>query len=282
MRPYGKSRGYIGLTIRYLVVIGLTISTMLPFVWMLVTSFKYETEVFTIPVRWIPERIKWSNYSVLFERMPFELYLANSLKIALSVTGIQLVFCSMAAFALTKIRFPGRGVVLLLFLSTLMVPSQVLLIAQYLLIGNLNLLNSHVALVLLNAFSPFGIFMLVQFFKVLPNDVLEATRIDGANLIRQYLYIILPIGRSALAALGVLVFINQMNDFMNPMIYLTSEHLLTVTLGIRALSGRFYTETALQMAGSVCALIPMLILFIVAQKHIINGLAVNGGGGIKG
>lgn len=270
------------LVLKYLLVLALTITTLIPFLWMVSSSLKYETEVFSIPIRWIPSRVKWDNYVVLFERMPFDLYFLNSLKIALSVTVMQLIFCSMAAFSLTKLRYPGRSALLLVFLSTLMVPSQVMLISQYLMVSNMRLLDTHLVLILLNAFSPFGIFMMVQFYRAMPSDLLEAARIDGANLVQQYLYIVLPIGRSALAALGVLVFINQMNDFMNPMIYLNSADKRTITLGIRALSGRYFTETALQMTGSVCALIPMAILFVAAQKHIINGLAVNSGGGIKG
>ena len=275
-------RAKLALVGKYLLLTALTLTTLIPFLWMLSSSLKYETEVFTIPIQWIPSRFKWNNYSVLFERMPFDQYFLNTLKIALSVTATQLLFCSMAAFSLTKLRYPGRNGILLLFLSTLMVPSQVMLISQYLMVSDMRLLDTHLVLVLLNAFSPFGIFMMVQFYKAMSNDMLEAARIDGANLLQQYLYIMLPIGRSALAALGVLVFITQMNDFMNPMIYLNSADKRTITLAIRALSGRYFTETALQMAGSVCALIPMVALFLTAQKHIINGLAVNGGGGIKG
>ena len=273
----------IGVTLlKYLLVILLTVTTLLPFLWMLSSSLKYETEVFSIPIRWIPSRIKWNNYSNLFQRMPFQLYFFNSLKIALTVTVVQLVFCSMAAFSLTKLHYPGRKIILMVFMSTLMVPSPVMLISQYLMVTKINLLDTHLVLILLGSFSPFGIFMMVQSYRCMPPDMLEAGRIDGANLFQQYLYIVLPVERSALAALGVLVFIAQINDFMNPLIYLNTADKRTITLGIRALSGRYYTETALQMAGSVLALIPMIILFLVAQKQIINGLAVNGGAGIKG
>lgn len=263
----------------YLFLIFLAVTTMIPFLWMLLTSVKLNRLVFA---QFWPNPIKWENYIEIFKEMNFGKYYLNTLKVAILSTFIQLVTSSMAAYAFTKLKFKGRNVFYTLYIATMMVPSQVLLLPQFILIHKMGLYDTHMALILLTAFSPFGVFMITQSFKSMSDDVLEAAKIDGGGPFKIYLYVALPMVKPAISALGIITFIAGMNEFMQALIYLNSEEKYVITLAIRNFSNRYITNTASQMAATCTALIPMLILYVVAQKQIMEGVAFSGGGGIKG
>lgn len=267
---------------KYLFICALAVTTVTPFLWMLSSSFKFDREVFQVPMYWIPKVFRWENYVEIFKQITFGRFYFNTLKIASLVTLLQLTTSSMAAFAFTKLKFPGRKGIFSLYLCTLMVPAQVILIPQFIIIKNLGLFNNHLSLILLAAFSPFGVFMLTQFFRGIPSTLLEAAKIDGANVFMMYYKIVVPLAMPAMSALAIMTFIGQMNDFMNPMIYINDVHLRTITLGIRMFATENTAQTSLQMAATVCALFPVIVVYVFAQEQIIRGIAFNGGAGVKG
>lgn len=269
----------IAKAVAYTFLIFLSVTTLIPFLWMLLTSVKMNRLVF---VQFLPDPIKWDNYIEIFRQMNFGKYYLNTLKVAVLSTLIQLATSSMAAYAFTKIKFMGRKFFYMLYIATMMVPSQVLLLPQFVLIHKMGLFDTHTALILLTAFSPFGVFMITQSFKSMSDDVLEAARIDGAGPFKVFIHVAVPMVKPALSALGIITFIAGMNEFMQALIYLNSEEKYVITLAIRNFSSRYITNTALQMAATCTALLPILILYVVAQKQIMEGVAFNGGGGIKG
>ena len=262
---------------KHLFIYALAFTTIIPFVWLISSSLKWERDIFAFPIQWIPNPPRWENYAKVFERLPFGLYYLNTLKIALTVLVIQVLTCSMAAFSFTKLRYPGRSVLLVIYIATLMVPSQVTLIPQFIIVRSLKLFNTHLGLILLDGFSAFGIFMLVQFFRGVPNEMMDAAKIDGANLFTTYSRVVMPMSKPALSALAIMSIIGSFNDFMRPMIYLNTDDLRTITLGLRTFVTKYASEINLQMAGTVMALVPILIVYIVAQEQIIRGISFNGG-----
>lgn len=268
--------------VKHLFIYALGFTTLVPFAWMLSSSLKWDRDVFATPIQWIPDPPRWENYVKVFQEIPFATYYLNSLKIAICVLALQLLTCSMAAFSFTKLHYRGRSFLLLVYIATLMVPSQVTMIPQFMSVRNLGLFNTHTALILLSGFSAFGIFMLVQFFRSIPEELMEAAKIDGANLFTIYWRIMLPLAKPALAALAIMSFIGEFNSFMQPMIYLNSEHLRTVTIGLRSFVTEYASAINLQMAGTVLTLVPVILIYIFAQEQIIQGISFNGGAGVKG
>lgn len=265
----------------YILLTAVAITTLIPFFWMVSTAFKLEKDVFHIPIQWIPETVTLNNFKRVFTEIPFPLYYFNSLKLAVLVTVIKLLLASMGAFAFAKLRFPGKNVLFMIYLSAMMIPGQVIMIPQFLLINQLGLNNTHLAILCLQCFDVFGIFMLRQFFRGIPTELIEAAKIDGAGYIQVYLRIILPLGLPAMSALAIIGFIGSMNDFLTPFLYLEDERLKTITLGIRSLTTEYEANYTMQMAGTLCGLLPILLIYAVGQKQIIRGIAFGGGGGIK-
>lgn len=249
---------------------------------MLSSSLKYDVDVFRTPFKWIPIPPRWSNFKEVWTRVPFGTFYLNTLKLAVIITFLQMLTSSMAAFAFAKLRFPRRNGMFMGYLATMMVPTQVLMIPQFIIMKRLGLTDSHLPIILLQAFTPFGVFLLRQFISGIPTEMMEAARIDGASNFRIYVFVVVPLAATALAALGIITFIGAWNDFMTPMIYLDSIELRTITLGIRTFSNEYGAEYGLIMAATVSALAPMIVMFIVGQKQIINGIAFSGGGGLKG
>lgn len=272
---------FFSKALSYLILSAVAITALIPFLWMVSTAFKLEKDVFHIPIQWIPETVTWNNFKRVFTEIPFPLYYMNSLKLAVTVTAVKLLLASMGAFAFAKLRFPGRDALFLVFLSAMMVPGQVIMIPQFLLIKNLGLNDSHLAILCLQCFDVFGIFMLKQYFRGIPDELIEAAKIDGAGFFQIFIKIILPLGMPALSALGIISFIGSMNDFMTPFLYLESDALKTITLGIRSLTTEYEANYSMQMAGTLCGLIPILLIYAVGQKQIIKGISFGGGGGIK-
>lgn len=250
---------------------------VVPFVWMVLTSFKDFGQAFSIPPTWIPNPFVWQNYPDSWQALPFSQAYFNSIYITLIIVASQLLTCSMAGYAFARLRFPLRGPLFILFLATLMVPAQLTIIPLFLIVRQLSWYNTHLAIIvppaLLNAF---GVFLMRQSIRGIPREIEEAAILDGAGYWTIYWYIILPQIRSTLAALGILSFLAQWNNFFTPLIMLNSPNLFTVPLMLNQFIGQYTTNWTLMMAGAAIAVIPALIVYIFAQRHIIEGISLTG------
>ena len=267
----------IGVRIfQYILLITLTLITLLPLIWMLSASFKLSTEVFSNPIRWIPETFHWDNYLKIWEKVDFALFTKNSAKLTILVTLIQLLTCSFAAYGFTKCKFPGRDTLFLCYVATIAIPWQIFMLPQYIMMQKFHLVDSHLGYVLLSSFAAFGVFLLRQFFLGIPNELLEAARIDGLSEYGIYFRIVLPLAKPAMATLAIFTFVNVCNDFMGPMIYFNSESNKTIPLGIRMFVGQYSTDYQLIMAASVVSLIPVIIMYAFCQRYFVQGIASSG------
>lgn len=254
---------------------------LLPFAWMVSASFKVEEEVLTFPIQWIPAT--WNaaaNYQEVWTgNLPFFLYYWNSIKVSVLTTITSVTISALAAYGFAKIQFKGREALFLIVLATYMIPPQTLLVTQFLLYRWIGLYDTHTGLILLNSFSVFGTFMLRQFYMGISNEMLESAKIDGAGHFRIFWHIALPLVRPAIATYAILRFIWTWNDYQNPLIFLRSEHLYTIQLGVAAFADAHGSIYSLMMAASVSAIVPLLIVFVIGQKHVIEGIQL---GGVKG
>ncbi|HCM12871.1 MAG TPA: sugar ABC transporter ATP-binding protein [Lachnospiraceae bacterium] len=279
MNTISKKKGlmhYIRLSILYiLLIIGAAIF-LIPFIWMLSASLKESKDVFTYPLQWIPEHFVWENYKVIWEKVRLLQYFANTAKITIIITCIQIFTSSFAAYAFAKMEFKGRNTLFLLYVGTIAIPWQAYMIPQYILMGKLGLVNTHIGYILLQSFSAFGVFLIRQFYIGIPNELLEAARIDGLSEYGIYFKLMLPLSKPAIATLCISSFVFIWNDFMGPLIYFSSDSLKTLQIGLRF----FITENSADynyiMAASVVSLIPVIILFVFLQKYFVQGIATSG------
>jgi multiple sugar transport system permease protein len=259
-----------------ILIIG-AIIMVVPFLWMVVTSLESTAQAFSIPPSFIPNPVQWDNFPQSFNALPFNLAYMNSAIVAVTVTVFQLLTCSMAAYAFARIKFPGREIIFFAFLATMMIPFQLTIIPIFLTMKQIGLLDTLLSLILPPAlFSAFGVFLLRQFILGLPIELEEAAIVDGANRWTIFWRIILPLLRAPLAALGIFTFIAMWNDFFRPLIMLNTPSNFTVPLMLNQFRGQYATEWTLVMAGSVIAVLPLLIVYILAQRHIIRGIAMTG------
>jgi multiple sugar transport system permease protein len=254
----------------------LSLLMLLPFLWMLSASIKPEIEVFRVPVEWIPSTLRLENYREMWTRVPFLLFYRNTVFVAVMITGLQVATCSLAAYAFSKIEFRERDLLFLGYLGTLMVPYTVIMIPQFVVIRNLGLVNNLWSVILINAFSPFGVFLFRQFFMTIPNELSESARIDGARERTIYWKLIMPLSKPAIASLVVFQFVYAWNDFLGPLIYLTNERVKTLQLGMRLFVTMYNQEYALMMAAAVVAMLPAIIVFLLAQDFFIKGITTTG------
>ena len=252
---------------------------LLPFLWMLSTSLKRPPEIFTYPPVWIPGTIEWSNYRSAIDAMPFGRFYLNSLFVATSVTLLQLLTSSLSAFAFARLRFRGRNAIFLLYLATLMIPFQVTMIPNFILMRYLGWFDTYQALILPPAFSAFSTFLLRQYFLSIPLDLDEAARIDGATSWRIWWQVTLPLSGPVLAALAIFVFLNSWNDFLWPLIITNSIEMRTLPVGLSAFQSQYGVRWNLLMAGSVIAMVPVLVVYILGQKWFVRGVTLTGMGG---
>jgi multiple sugar transport system permease protein len=259
----------------------LGIAFLLPFIWMLSTSFKPEVDVFKYPIEWIPRHWQAAqNYNeVWFGEHPFVLYYWNSIKVSVLTTIISVTVSSMAAYAFAKLEFIGKNVLFVLVLMTFMIPSSSIIVPQFLIFKWLHLFNSHFGLIIIGSFSALGTFMLRQFFMGLHNELLDAARMDGAGHPTLFIKVAVPLVRPAIATYAILRFIWTWNDYQNPLIFLRSDTLSTIQIGIQKFAAESGAYFSLIMAGAVSAIIPLLLIFILGQKQVIEGIAI---GGVKG
>ncbi len=264
------------LVLHLLLILG-SIIMVLPFLWMVVTSLETTAQAFSIPPSFIPNPVQWDNYPQSFNALPFNIAYLNSAIVAVSVTVCQLLTCSMAAYAFARIKFPGRDILFFAFLATMMIPFQLTIIPIFLTMKDLGLLDTLLSLILPPAlFSAFGVFLLRQFILGLPYELEEAAIVDGASRWTIFWQLILPLLRAPLAALGIFTFIGMWNDFFRPLIMLNTPTNFTVPLMLNQFRGQYATEWTLVMAGSVIAVLPLLVVYVIMQKQIIRGIAMTG------
>ncbi|MEC2158346.1 carbohydrate ABC transporter permease [Virgibacillus halodenitrificans] len=262
--------------IRYVVIILISLVMILPFLWMISSSLKAESEIFGFPIKWIPEMFHWSNYKEVWTKIPFHLYYLNTLKIAVSATVLLVITSSLAGYVFAKVKFPERDKLFFLYIATMMIPYQVMMIPQFMIMKQIGLVDSHWSLILLGAFNPFGVFLFRQFFLSIPDELLEAARIDGLTEFGIYRKIILPLSKPAIATLVIFSFMHAWNDFLGPLIYLTSDNLYTIQLGMQFFITEYNTEYALLMAAAVSAVVPTIIVYFLAQDQFVEGVANTG------
>lgn len=271
-----KSSAVLRRVLLYIVLILIAVIMVVPFLWMLSTSLKTQYDAVKIPPVWIPDPPQWENYVKLFTEQPMFQFMLNTIKIVFFVVLGQLFFSSLAAYSFARISFKGRNVVFFFYIATLMMPGQVTMIPTYLMFAKAGLTDNHLALILPAFFSAFGVFLLRQFFMSLPRELEEAAEIDGCNPFMTYWRIMLPLVVPAMLTLGVFTLMNTWNDYMGPLIYLSSPEKYTMTLGIAYFKGVYTTQWNLVMAGSIVSVVPILIAYLCAQKYFIEGIAFSG------
>ena len=268
----------IGLNkvITYIFLIALAALMLLPFVWMLSASLKMDKDVFRFPIQWIPEVPQWGNYVKIWIQIPFLTFFANTAKLTVIITFLQLFTSSFAGYAFAKLEFKGRDFIFLAYIASIAIPWQSYMIPQFIMMRRLDLVDTHTSLILLQAFSAFGVFLMRQFFISIPNDIIDAARIDGLSEYGIYFRIMLPLSKPALATLTIFTAVLTWNDFMGPLIYLNSQNLKTIQLGLRLFIMQYSANYALIMAASLVSLIPVVVLFLAFQRFFVEGIASTG------
>lgn len=261
------------------IVVGIVaVLFLLPFLWMLSSSLKTPMEVFETPFRWIAENIRWDNFAEVWNNpdMPFwKLYLNSLFIAAVSVTG-QIIVASLAAYAFAKIEFPGRDAVFMIMLVTMMIPVQALIIPRYMLFYNLKLYDTLWSIILPNLFNVTSIFLLRQFYMGLPNELVEAALIDGAGHFRIWSRVMMPLTKNGMISAAILAFISAWNEYLSPLVFLPSRKNYTVALGIRWYLNDTAQEYNLMMCAAACTIIPIIILYVCAQRYFEDGVAASG------
>lgn len=263
----------------YIFAVVLAVIAMVPFFWMISTSFKSRGALMAIPIQWIPENPTWDAYVKVFSKFPFAKTIGNSLFISVSYTVITLLSSSMAAFAFAKLKFPGNNLVFRCYLATMMIPTQVTMIPLFVIMNKMGLIDSYASVILPSIFRPFAVFMLVQQMRTIPNDFLDAARIDGANMFQVFGKVALPLCGPSLATLSITTFMESWNDYLWPLLMLTNKNKMTLPIALSTLNGQYATEYNVLMAGSLISMIPIVIIYIFAQKYFKDGMM---SGGIKG
>lgn len=275
-RPVARRIGHLPL---HILLLAGSIVMLTPFLWMLSTSLKYPPEIFTYPPTWIPNEIAWDNYPRALTAVPFDRYYANSLMIAISVVLLQLTTSSLSAFAFARLRFRGRDQLFLVWLATLMIPFPVLLIPNFVIVRTLGWYDSYQALIIPPAFSAFSTFLLRQHYRGIPLEMDDAARIDGASSFRIWWQIIVPMSKTSLAAVAIFVFLGTWNEFLWPLVITNRDEMRTIPVGLAKFRGQFNTRWELLMAGAVAAMLPILVVYTMAQKWFIRGITITGMGG---
>ncbi len=269
--------------LRHLLLHGLLLAgsglMLLPFLWMLSTSLKEPAEIFTYPPIWIPSRLAWENYVEAVRAMPFGRFYVNSLVVATGITVLQLLTASLAGFAFARLRFRGRDALFLLYLATLMIPFQVTMIPNFILIRYLRWYDTYQALILPPAFSAFSTFLMRQYLLSIPLELDQAARVDGASSWRIWGQIIMPLSGPVIATLTIFIFLNAWNDFLWPLVVTNSLEMRTLPVGLSTFQGQYNVQWHLLMAGSVIALAPVLAIYMAGQNWFVQGITLSGMGG---
>jgi multiple sugar transport system permease protein len=267
----------LSVVVWYALVIALMLAVILPFVWMLVTSFKGQKEVFAYPPTWIPRQWLWQNYLEVWREAPFARYFFNSTLVALVVTGGQLTSCVLAAFAFARMNFKGRSVMFLIFLSTTMISTQVTLIPSYLIMKTLNWIDHYQALIVPFLANAFGVFMIRQSFRTVPREMEEAAKLDGCGRFRFLVQILLPLCMPILASQALFAFMGNWNSYLWPLIVTNSDQMRTLQIGLRYfVSGEGGTQWGVYMAAAVLVSLPVIAVYFLVQKTFVESMASTG------
>ena len=271
-----KKSSIVGKVIIYALLILLAFTMLVPFVWMLSASLKLNKDVFAFPMKWIPETFHWENYKTIWTKIPMATFVLNTFKLTIIVTFLQVLTSSFAAYAFSKLRFKGRNILFLGYIATIAVPWQAYMVPQFMMMREFHLNNTHLAIICLQAFSAFGVFLMKQFYEGIPDELCEAARIDGLSEYGIYRRVMLPLSLPAISTLVIFTFVTTWNDFLGPLIYLNSTDLKTIQLGLRMFITQYSSDYNLIMAASVVSLIPVLIVFLALQKYFVQGVASSG------
>jgi multiple sugar transport system permease protein len=265
--------------ILFAILAGTAVITLIPVVWMVLSAFKSAAEVAADPPTWFPESLRWQNFEDAWNFAPFGRFLVNSVVMAGGIAVVQVATSAMAAYAFARLRFPGRDVLFYIYLGTLIIPHQVTVIPQFLIVRELGWIDTYAGLIIPQAFTAFGVFLLRQFFLGIPFELEEAARIDGASRWGCFWRIILPLSGPALAALAVFAFMFHWNNLLWPLVVANTDKTIPVAVGLTRFQGEHGTDWELLMAASVIATIPVLIVYFAAQRWFVQGIATSGFGG---
>lgn len=272
-----KRNAVIGKILVYAILLLVTVVMAIPFLWMLSASIKSNREVFLMdPFVWIPEVPKWDNYIKIWTKIPLLKFVENTAFLTIVVTALQIITSSFAAYSFAKLEFKHKNALFLAYIATIAMPWQVYMVPQFIMMRGMGLNDKLLAMICLQAFSAFGVFLIKQFYEGIPNELCEAARIDGMSEYKIYAKIMLPLSKPALSTLAIFTFVNTWNDYLGPLIYLKTETKKTIQLGLKMFIGQYSSEYGLIMAGSVVSLIPVIIVFLCLQKYFVEGVASTG------
>jgi len=274
--PSGRRSRRWSRLLGYAVLLVAAAAILLPFYWMVVSSLKSNNEVFTIPVKWVPDSLVWRNYVDIWHKSEITTWLRNTLVLSVAVTALQVLTGSFAAYGFAKVRFPGRNALFLAYLGTIAVPWQSYMIPQFILMSKLHLSDTLWSIIALQAFGAFGVFLMKQYYESIPDELLDAARIDGMSEYGIYRRIMLPLSVPALASLTLLTLVTTWNDYLGPLLYLRSHSLWTVQIGLKSFVSQYNAEYALIMTGSVLSVLPIAVIFLLGQRHFVEGIATTG------
>lgn len=261
------------------ILVGAGIVTIIPIIWMISASFKYEAEVFSVPIKWIPDYLFLGNYIFAFEKFPYLDWYLNTIKVTVMVVLFNVVFSSMAGYAFAKLKFVGNNLIFFIFIATLMIPLEVRIIPQFVMFRHFDMINYHSSVYLPWIFNAFAIFLMRQFFVTVPDELIEAARIDGCSEYRTFLQVVMPLAKSSIMALVILSFTWGWNSYLAPLVYINDMKKQLLAVGIDLFKTQYVENYGPQMAGATLALLPVIVVYLIAQKSFIEGIALSG---IKG
>ena len=276
MSTHRPLRYYLGRVALHGALITLGIIFMMPFVWSISTSLKPMNELFAVHPKLIPDTIRWENYRDVFDNIPFLRIYINSIIVTILRTLGQVAIASVAAFAFSQLRFPGREYIFVMLLAGLMVPDQVLIVPRFIIMREFGWFNTYQGLIIPLIFSSFGVFMIRQYFLGIPKDYHEAAKIEGANPLQIYWQIYMPLARPALAAFGFLALLASWNEFFWGLTVTNSMDMRVIPVGLALFQGQFFTNNAILLAAANMATFPLLIVFLFFQKQLVEGVALSG------
>lgn len=271
-----KKRVSIGRIVMYLLLIFWAVFMILPFAWMILTSLKTQAEAMKVPIVWFPKEPQWKNYVDVLQKYNFGLYYKNTIIVTVITVSVQLVTSSMAAYAFARLEFPGKNFIFLICMTVLMVPTQMIIIPRFIMVMKLGWLDTFAGIIVPNLPSIFGTFFLRQNFMSMPKDLDEAAMLDGCSFFGIYWRILLPLVKNGLISFGVLTTLWAWNEMLWPLIVVSKSKLYVLSIAIANMQGQYATKIPVQMTAGVLALMPMLILFLIGQKYMLEGIATSG------
>lgn len=272
----GRGKKIFFRVLVHTILILCSITMLVPFLWMISCSLKDIDELFMAPPVWIPKHIAWENYVYMFEQAPWGTYFINTIVITVFTILGQLITCSMAAYAFARLKFKGRNALFVVYLGTMMIPFQVVMIPQFQIIKVLGLIDNIWSLIIIGIFNAFGTFLLRQFFLTLPRELEEAAMIDGCSYPRIFWEVILKNSKPALMTLVIFTFMNTWNDFLRPLIFLNNQENWTLSMGLAKFQGTYVTQWNQMMAGALISMLSILVVYMFAQKYFVQGIVMSG------